>query len=123
MNDRVKAKKPEVILLKRPSNEPGTLKVVGGSNSDDWNQRIAVDTLSALWVKNSHAETKDGQYQGALAGLIGIAPKDELEGSLCGAQCGDGVLPAGDDLGANLRGTPGEPESGEQTHSKLHGVA
>src|SRR5689334_25362330 len=75
----VSQKKRQVVQLKRPANERAAFKDVGGSNSDDWNQRIAGETLSTLWVKNSDAETQDRQFQAALAGLIGIHPRDELE--------------------------------------------
>jgi hypothetical protein len=79
MDDSEKRKKQRVVQLKRPSHEPAAFKDVGGSNSDDWNQRIALETLSTLWLKNSSAETQEKQYQAALAGLIGIRPQDELE--------------------------------------------
>jgi hypothetical protein len=76
------SKRRDTILLQRPAQQAGSLRPVGGSASDDWNNRIAIDTISALWTKHSDAETKDKQFQGALAGLIGIGPKDELEGML-----------------------------------------
>jgi hypothetical protein len=79
MNESVKQKKRQEVQLKRPGQEPAAFKDVGGSNSDDWNQRIAVETLSTLWVKNADPETEDRQFQAALAGLIGISPRDELE--------------------------------------------
>jgi hypothetical protein len=79
---KAKPAKPTEIQMKRPADQKGELKPVGGSASDDWNHRIALDTISALWVKNSDPETRNKQYQGALAGLMGIAPKDELEGML-----------------------------------------
>src|SRR5262249_8216233 len=79
MNDSERQKKGQVVQLKRPAQEPAVFKDVGGSSSDDWNQRIAVETLSTLWVKNSNAETQEKQFQAALAGLIGIRPRDELE--------------------------------------------
>jgi hypothetical protein len=60
----------------------GLLKGVGGSQSDDWNDRIIDGTLQALWRKNSDQNEYDQQIKAALAGLIGIAPKDELEGMM-----------------------------------------
>jgi hypothetical protein len=65
-----------------PPRTCGTLKQVGGSICDDWNDRVIDDTLGVLWVKNSDAKTRDGQMNAALAGLIGIGPKDELEGMM-----------------------------------------
>jgi hypothetical protein len=60
----------------------GILKWVGGSQSDDWNDRVIEDTLQVLWVKNSDQKTRNQQITAALAGLIGIGPKDELEGMI-----------------------------------------
>jgi hypothetical protein len=59
----------------------GVLKRVGGSRSDDWNDRIIDDTLQALCRTADH-EARDGQINAALSGLIGIGPKDELEGMI-----------------------------------------
>jgi hypothetical protein len=68
-----------------PTDAPratGILKRVGGSQSDDWNDRIIHDTVQALWVGNSDTKARDGQIKAALSGLIGIGPKDELEGMM-----------------------------------------
>jgi len=35
-----------------------------------------------LWLKNSDDETRYKQYGATVAGLIGIEPRDELEGML-----------------------------------------
>lgn len=75
-------KKPISVVAKHPSLQPGTLKHVGGSRSDDWNHRIANDTVQALWVKNSDTGERDRQINAAIAGLVGIEPKDELEGMM-----------------------------------------
>jgi hypothetical protein len=60
----------------------GVLKRIGGSQSDDWNDRMIDDTVQALWVKNSDRKTRNQQVTAAIAGLIGIGPKDELEGMM-----------------------------------------
>jgi len=60
----------------------GKLKHVGGSQSDDWNKRVVTDTWQALWIKHSDKQTQDQQFHAVMAGLIGIAPKDELEGMM-----------------------------------------
>src|SRR5262245_59215157 len=75
-------KEPVVIQAKDPSRQPGELKRIGGSMSDDWNNRIANDTVSSLWLKNSDEETRHRQMMAALDGLIGIHPRDELEGMM-----------------------------------------
>jgi hypothetical protein len=60
----------------------GILKRVGGSQSDDWNDRIIDDTLQALWVGGSDHQKRDRQVNAAIAGLIAIGPKEELEGMM-----------------------------------------
>ena len=76
------SKPPLIIVAKDPKLERGELKAIGGSASDDWNNRIANDTAQVLWLKYSDEETKTRQITAAIAGLIGIAPKDELEGMM-----------------------------------------
>src|SRR5262245_19616805 len=75
-------KEPVVVQAKDPSQQPGELRRIGGSMSDDWNNRIANDTVSSLWLKNSDAATRDRQFAAAIAGLVGIHPRDELEGMM-----------------------------------------
>jgi hypothetical protein len=75
-------KKPEVLQAKDPSLQPGTLKRLGGSSSDDWNNRVANDVINVLWVKNSDEKTRNRQMMAAVDGLIGINPRDELEGMM-----------------------------------------
>jgi hypothetical protein len=70
------------VAAENPAQERGTLKWIGGSQSDDWNNRIANDTVSALWVKNSDDKARDRQFSAAIAGLVGINPEDELEGMM-----------------------------------------
>jgi hypothetical protein len=74
--------KPVHIVAKHPSPEAGNLKAVGGSPSDDWNNRIANDAINTLWLKNLDEETKSRQVSAAIAGLVGIGPRDELEGMM-----------------------------------------
>jgi hypothetical protein len=76
------SKMPETVVAKDPSLQPGTLKAIGGSASDEWNNRIANDTIVTLWLKNSDPETRQRQISGAIAGLVGINPRDELEGMM-----------------------------------------
>jgi hypothetical protein len=60
----------------------GRLKRIGGSRSDDWNNILANQTVQALWLKHSDPATRDKQYNATVAALIGIGPKDELEGMM-----------------------------------------
>ena len=76
-------KKPApVVEVHDPAKLPGKLKLIGGSMSDDWNNIVANQVVSALWLNNSDAEQARKQRHAAVDALIGIAPKDELEGML-----------------------------------------
>ena len=75
-------REPRTVLAKDPAHQPGTLKVLGGSASDDWNNLLANQTMQTLWVKHSDEETIDRQLAATAAALIGVGPKDELEGMM-----------------------------------------
>jgi hypothetical protein len=60
----------------------GTLRNLGGSRSDVWNTIIADQTVQALWLKQSDPGTRNKQLDATFAALIGIGPKDELEGMM-----------------------------------------
>jgi hypothetical protein len=60
----------------------GRLKDIGGSQSDHWNNILANQTFQTLWLKHSDAEARDKQISAALAAMMGIGPKDELEGMM-----------------------------------------
>jgi hypothetical protein len=60
----------------------GTLKPIGGSTSDDWNNILANQTIQTLWLKDSDAEEIRKQRHAAIDALIGIKPGDELEGMI-----------------------------------------
>ena len=76
------SKEPSTVLAKDPAQQPGKLKALGGSASDDWNNILANQTAQALWLKNSSGEERDKQLSATVAALMGIAPKDELEGMM-----------------------------------------
>jgi hypothetical protein len=62
-----------------------TLKQLGGSQSDDWNNILTNQTLNTLWLGHSSNEAKDRQFSATAAALVGIGPQDEIEGMI-GAQ-------------------------------------
>jgi hypothetical protein len=74
--------KPPTVVANEPEDLKGVLKNVGGSRSDHWNNILANQTVQALWLKHSDPETRDKQFKATVAALIGIAPKDELEGMM-----------------------------------------
>ena len=78
-----KSKKPDGPKLVVQLGEwKGTLKSLGGSNCDDWNNLVASQAMNGLWLKQSDAQTRDLQMNATVAAMIGIAPKDELEGMM-----------------------------------------
>jgi len=58
------------------------MKDVGGSMSDEWNIILANQTINTLWLKHSDEHTRDRQYKATGAALVGIAPKNEIEGMI-----------------------------------------
>jgi hypothetical protein len=77
-----KGKQPKTIMVGKPQDQQGRLKDIGGSKSDDWNNVIANQVAQTLWVANSNEAESETQYQAAFFGLMGIGPKDELEGMM-----------------------------------------
>jgi hypothetical protein len=75
-------KKTTTVVADDPEDLKGTLKRIGGSQSDHWNNVLGNQALQSLWIKHSDKEARDGQYGATIAGLIGIGPKDEIEGMI-----------------------------------------
>jgi hypothetical protein len=60
----------------------GALKRIGGSQSDDWNNILLDQTIRTLWLKHSDEDSRGRQYRATVAALVGIGPKDEIEGMI-----------------------------------------
>jgi hypothetical protein len=76
-------KKPSTkIVANDPGDRKGTLKSIGGSKSDSWNNTLIDQALQTLWTKNSDATARDRQLTATVTALVGIAPQDELEGMM-----------------------------------------
>jgi hypothetical protein len=82
MTAKKPANTPITVVADDPEDRKGRLKTIGGSQSDHWNNTLANQAVQALWVKNSSAEQRDKQLSATVAALMGIAPKDELEGMM-----------------------------------------
>lgn len=82
MNAKKPASPPTTVVADDPDDRKGRLKNIGGSQSDHWNNTLANQAVQALWVKNSSPEERDKQLSATVAALVGIAPKDELEGMM-----------------------------------------
>jgi hypothetical protein len=68
--------------ITHPSAGAGKFKSVAGSGCDDFNHIVMNQAVRALWLKHSDEATQDQQYQAALSAMMGIAPRDEIEGML-----------------------------------------
>jgi uncharacterized membrane protein YccC len=73
---------PTAVVVKDPADRQGTLKNIGGSQSDQWNSLLADQAIEALWKKNSDTDTYRRQLDATVAALVGICPRDELEGMM-----------------------------------------
>lgn len=76
------ANAPSAERAADPDDRKGRLKDIGGSQSDRWNHVLANQALQSIWVKHSSPEEREKQTSATIAALIGIAPKDELEGMM-----------------------------------------
>lgn len=75
-------KKVRNVVARDPTQQPGKLKMIGGSASDDWNNVLATQAIRTVWVQHSDEDALDQQLAATTAALIGIGPKDELEGMI-----------------------------------------
>ncbi len=73
---------PKSISAFDPAHGEGKLRRIGGSGSDDFNQILADQAFKSVWKAHSDEATKDQQFQATLAAMMGIAPRDEIEGML-----------------------------------------
>jgi len=64
-----------------PKNLKGRLKIFGGSVSDHWNNILANQAISSLWM-DSEEDARERQRSATMVALVGIGPKDELEGMM-----------------------------------------
>ena len=77
-----RVKEPKSVIPTDGGGRKDALKIIGGSQSDHWNNTLANQALQALCVNSSSAEERDRQLSATIAALVGIAPKDELEGMM-----------------------------------------
>jgi hypothetical protein len=65
-----------------PAARQARLKSLGGSDFDSFNNVVSNQALQSLWVGNADGEERSKLVNGGVAALIGLAPKDEIEGML-----------------------------------------
>src|SRR5262249_13249472 len=56
-------KAPTTVVADDPDDLKGTLKHIGGSQSDQWNNILFNQTIQTLWLKHSDKDTCDRQYR------------------------------------------------------------
>ena len=62
---------------------PPTLKKIGGSERDAFNIHLAHQVLQSMWLAHAKSDgERDKAFQAALSAMMGISPRDELEGML-----------------------------------------
>jgi len=62
-----------------PEEIQGTLRSIGGSASDLWNNILFNQAIGGLWMAHSEEEERDRQRTATLLALAAIGPTDELE--------------------------------------------
>ena len=80
----LRREKPLTVVGNPEALQP-KLKQLGGSQSDDWNLTLANQTVNTLWLAHPSDEARNRQFSATGAALVGINPKDEIEGMI-GAQ-------------------------------------
>jgi hypothetical protein len=83
-NEMSKAIKEKTTIMPEPDRAEGKLKVLGGSNIDDFNNVLANDVIRSLWYGSDGKQDPDRKIQSALATLVSLKPENELEGMLLG---------------------------------------
>jgi len=75
---------PETLEIPRPDDPSleGTLKKLGGSQYDGFNNILLNQVAKTLWLGHSDKEAQIKQFAAAASAMIGVAPADEIEGML-----------------------------------------
>ena len=63
-----------VVANDQEDRRKGAYRFIGGSQSDDWNMRVAEQAVAALWITNSGSDF-DRQMNATLAAWTGSAPR------------------------------------------------
>jgi hypothetical protein len=83
MPKKTKAKpKQEPVLIPRPQHGAAVLKRIGGSRHDEFNTVLANQIANTLWLDRSDEGYRTKQQVASLLAMVGIGPKDEIEGML-----------------------------------------
>ncbi len=70
------------VIANDPEARKGNLKAIGGSHSDCLNTMLANQAMQTLWLEQLDASERDRKRSATVDALVGIGPKDELEGMM-----------------------------------------
>jgi hypothetical protein len=73
----------ETLQVPQPDKR-GSLKPIGGSDNDDFCNVLVNQVCSSLWKKNSDPDERQRQMLAVMTAMMGLQPRDELEGMLIG---------------------------------------
>jgi hypothetical protein len=73
---------PTILVANDPKDHQGELKAIGASKSDHWNNILANQAVQTLWIAHSDEKTLDSQRRAMVSALVGMGPKDEIEGMI-----------------------------------------
>lgn len=72
----------KTIDLREEDKWKGDLKAVGGSGNDDFNHVVSLQAVHTAWYGNDDKEEQSRRMDAAVAGMMGIGPRDEIEGMM-----------------------------------------
>jgi hypothetical protein len=75
-------KRISTLRVVDPARLPGTLRSIGGSNSDTWNNLIANQAITSIWNGHSDEAQTIEKNEAAVSALMAIGPRDEMEGMM-----------------------------------------
>jgi hypothetical protein len=79
---------PRTVEVTPLEAQRGSLKALGGSNDDDFNNVLANQVIRCLWLANADQDERERQMQAAISAMFGVKPQDELEGMLAAQMVG-----------------------------------
>ena len=84
----IKPKSHEALGVTDLRDQVGKLKFIAGSNSDDFNSVLINQAVSTWWLGPGCTGTPERHRQAVVAVMMGISPRDEIEGMLAAQMVG-----------------------------------
>ena len=75
-------KRPSIIRMPPAGKQRGDLRSISGSDNDDFSNILVNQVVNTLWRAHSDSDEQTHLVQGTLAAMIGMKPRDELEGMM-----------------------------------------